>query len=122
MTQSSRDLADILDELREFVRERDWEQFHDPKNLVMALASEVGELVAEYRWVTSSESDALTSRSDAIDRVGQEIADVAIALLLLCDRVGIDLIPAIHRKLGVNAVNYPVQGARGRATRPAGGT
>jgi NTP pyrophosphatase (non-canonical NTP hydrolase) len=118
MTQSSRDLADILDELRRFVHERDWEQFHDAKNLVMALASEVGELVAEYRWASSAASDSLTEEPDRRLSIEKEVADVAITLLLLCDRVGIDLLPAIRGKLELNAANYPLAGARGTPSRP----
>jgi dCTP diphosphatase len=111
--------APIVARLRAFVAEREWEQFHDPKNLTMALASEVGELVAEYRWVRSSDADDFTRDETNRVRVSNEVADVAIALLLFCDRVGIRLNDAVDHKLAINAANYPVVASRGVAQRPS---
>jgi NTP pyrophosphatase (non-canonical NTP hydrolase) len=113
------DVEALIGELRTFVAERDWSQFHDPKNLTMLLASEVGELVAEYRWVAGDAADA-HSREDgpARARIADEIGDVGIALLLLCDRAGIDLGEAIAAKLAKNRVRYPADKARGKAERP----
>jgi dCTP diphosphatase len=103
--------------LRAFVAERDWGKFHDPKNLAMLLASEAGELLAEYRWIASQDADAASRQTDLRARVAAEIGDVGIALLLLCDRVGIDLAEAMASKLEVNRRKYPVEKARGRADR-----
>jgi len=111
-------LPSLIHELREFVRERDWEQFHDPKNLVMALVSEAGELAAEYRWVSNDEADAWSRTPANFDRVSAEVADVGISLMLFCERTGIDLPSAIRGKLAVNRVNYPVEVSRGRSDRP----
>ncbi|HEY3287736.1 MAG TPA: nucleotide pyrophosphohydrolase [Gemmatimonadaceae bacterium] len=111
-------LAEIVTRLREFVAERDWAQFHDPKNLAMAVASEAGELLAEYRWVSSTEADAWSKDPANRNRVAMEAADVGIALLLLCDRIGVDLPNAIGQKIELNAQNYPVNASRGRALRP----
>jgi NTP pyrophosphatase (non-canonical NTP hydrolase) len=108
----------LLEELRAFVAERDWQQFHDPKNLSMAVASEAGELVALFRWVRGDEADAFAQSPKNRPRVSAEIADVAVALLLLCDRTGIDLAQAVREKLDVNRKNYPVDVSRGRADRP----
>lgn len=108
----------ILGELREFVRERDWEQFHDPKNLAMAVVSEAGELAAEYRWVRSDEADNWASVPANGRRVTAEAADVGIALLLFCDRLGVDLIEAMRQKIEVNRRNYPVGESRGYRERP----
>ena len=94
------DLDGVMEEIRAFVREREWEPFHDPKNLAMAVASEAGELVAELRWVPSHEADALVKRPDVHERVRDEAADVAITLLMFADRAGIDLVAAIRAKLG----------------------
>jgi dCTP diphosphatase len=113
-----RDLESLLTALRQFVAERDWAQFHDPKNLAMLVASEAGELVAEYRWVRGDASDAHSRAPEPRARVADEIADVGIALLLLCDRIGVDLTEAIADKLAKNAVRYPVDASRGRADRP----
>ena len=107
----------MIAELRRFVAERDWAQFHDPKNLAMLLASEVGELVAEYRWVASDAADGHGRDGEARARIADEIGDVGIALLLLCDRTGIDLGQAIAAKIAKNRGRYPVEKARGRAGR-----
>ena len=111
-------IDEVVRELRAFVAEREWEQFHDPKNLAMALASEAGELLAEYRWVSNAEADSYTKDDDHRKRIAAEVADVGIALLLLCDRTGLDLIEAIKQKMAVNRQNYPVEQSRGRWERP----
>jgi NTP pyrophosphatase (non-canonical NTP hydrolase) len=105
-------------ELRAFVAERDWSQFHDPKNLTMLVASEAGELVAEYRWVPSQAADAHGQDPAARARIAAEIGDVGLALLLLCDRLGLDPVATMSDKLQVNRGKYPVATARGRAERP----
>jgi NTP pyrophosphatase (non-canonical NTP hydrolase) len=112
--------ASLVEELRAFVAERDWGQFHDPKNLTMLLASEAGELVAEYRWIPNDRADAFSREPEARQRIANEIGDVGIALLLLCDRTGIDLQAAMHDKLARNRQRYPVELSRGRAARPVG--
>jgi len=113
-------LDDLIDELREFVRERDWAQFHDPKNLAMLVASEAGELLGEYRWVPNTDADAHSADPEARARIEAEVADVGIALLLLCDRLGIDFPDALRRKLDTNRRNYPADVVRGSSERPAG--
>lgn len=109
----------LLAELRSFVAEREWAQFHDPKNLAMLLASEAGELVAEYRWVRGAEADAFSHEPVARARIAAEIGDVGIALLLLCDRIGLDVVEAMRDKLAANRSKYPVATSRGRADKPA---
>ena len=109
----------LLRELRAFVAERDWDKFHDPKNLSMAVSSEAGELLALFRWVRGEEADAFARVPENHERIRAEVADVAISLLLLCNRTGIDLPRAILDKLEVNRRNYPVESARGRADRPS---
>lgn len=110
-------LDDILVRLRVFVAEREWEQFHDPKNLSMAVASEAGELLAEFRWVASEAADAWAREPENQRRVAAEAADVGISLLLLCDRIGVDLVDAMRAKIEVNECNYPVAEARGKHSR-----
>jgi NTP pyrophosphatase (non-canonical NTP hydrolase) len=111
-------MQQLLEELRGFVRDREWEQFHDPKNLAMALASEVGELLAEYRWVNSTAADAHSAQDEPRRRIAAEIGDVGIALLLLSDRIGIDLLDAVRAKLALNNQKYPVGLSRGRSDPP----
>jgi NTP pyrophosphatase (non-canonical NTP hydrolase) len=114
--------ADPLDELRAelraFVAARDWQQFHDPKNLAMLVASEAGELLAEYRWVQSDEADAHSRDPATRERIAAEVADVGIGLLLLCERIGLDFVEVMRAKVKKNAERYPVERARGRAERP----
>jgi dCTP diphosphatase len=112
--------AAFVEELRNFVAERDWSQFHDPKNLAMLLASEAGELLAEYRWVRNEQSDAFSQEPEARQRIADEVGDVGIALLLLCDRIGMDLETAMRDKLARNRQRYPVEHSKGKATRPVG--
>jgi NTP pyrophosphatase (non-canonical NTP hydrolase) len=112
------ELETFVGELRRFVAERDWAQFHDPKNLAMLLSSEVGELVAEYRWVAGAAADAHSRDPAPRSRIADEIGDVGIALLLLCDRTGIDLLQAMSEKLAKNRARYPAETARGKAERP----
>lgn len=101
------DLTSVRPEIRAFVEARGWEPYHDPKNLSMAVASEAGELVAELRWIASEEADAYARRPDVHERLRDEAADVAITLLMFCDRAGIDLEQAIRDKLVKNADKYP---------------
>ena len=111
-------LAALVERLRRFTADRDWAQFHDPKNLAMAIASEAGELLSELRWVASDQADAHTQDPIKRERIEREVADVAIALLLFCDRTGIDLLSAIDRKIDLNRERYPADRARGHAERP----
>ena len=112
----------MLEDIRAFVREREWEPFHDPKNLAMAVVSEAGELAAELRWVATSDADAHCADPANRQRVVDEIADVAISLLMLADRVGVDLPTAVHEKLVRIRAKYPIDEARGRAEPPEPGT
>lgn len=106
--------GDRLDRFRDFVRdfvaERRWEPFHDPKNLAMAVASEAGELCSELRWVPSQEADAWAADQDNRERLSDEIADVGITLLMLADRVGLDLVATMRRKMEKNRRKYPAPG------------
>lgn len=112
------ELNHLLVSLRRFVADREWSRFHDPKNLSMLLASEVGELLAEYRWVVNTESDTLSAEPEARQRIEDEVGDVGLSLLLLCDRIGLDIVSAMHKKLLKNEIKYPVSLSKGRATRP----
>lgn len=114
------ELASLVDALRRFNEERAWTRFHDPKNLAMLLASEAGELVALLRWVAGADADAFVKDVRHRPKVEAEVADVAIALLLFCDRAGVDLASAVRAKLEVNRRNYPVELSHGHSLRPDG--
>jgi len=111
------DLTALVAQLRQFVAERDWAQFHDPKNLAMLVGSEAGELVAEYRWVRNEQADAHSHDPAARARIAAEVGDVGLALLLLCDRIGLDPLEAMRDKLAANRRKYPVETARGKADK-----
>jgi NTP pyrophosphatase (non-canonical NTP hydrolase) len=118
MSKQAAGFEELVTELRAFVAARDWAQFHDPKNLAMLVASEAGELVAEYRWVRGEDADAHSRAPEPRARIAAEIADVGLGLLLLCDRIGLDLVDAMSAKLARNAERYPVDASKGKAKRP----
>lgn len=98
----------VMEDIRAFVAEREWEPFHDPKNLAMAVASEAGELLSELRWVDGADADEHCRDPEHRQAVIDEICDVAVTLLMLADRVGVDLPAAIHAKMRKNRAKYPV--------------
>ena len=108
-----------LEELRirisNFAKERDWDQFHSPKNLSMALIVEAGELVEHFQWIKQSESFALPA--DKLKAVEEELADIFVYLLRISDQLGIDLIDASHRKIESNAIKYPADVVRGSSRK-----
>lgn len=108
-------LTDLTERLRAFARARDWDPFHTPKNLAMALTGEAGELAAEFQWLTEAQSTAL--EPERLARVQAEAADVLLYLLRLADKLGFDLMEAAHRKIDQNEVRYPVDKAFGNARK-----
>ena len=98
-------------EIRAFAQAREWEQFHTPKNLAMAMIVEAAELVEPFQWLTPEQSQALDAHTRA--QVGEEIADVLIYLTRLADVLGIDPLQAAFDKIKVNALKYPVEKSRG---------
>lgn len=109
------DLSSIRLALKHFVRERDWEQFHAPKNLVMALAGETGELIEQFQWLTAEQSDRLSP--ERLNAVADEIADIQLYLVLLADRLGLDLFAECERKMRKNAEKYPLESSKGQAEK-----
>jgi len=108
-------LQDLARELRRFAAERDWEQFHSPKNLSMALSVEVAEIVEHFQWLTEPQSRELEGGKKA--KVEQELADTLIYLVRLADQLEIDLLEAACRKLAVNEAKYPAERVRGSARK-----
>jgi len=97
--------------IRQFAEDRDWDQFHSPKNLASALMVEAGELLEQFQWLTEEQSKCLSDTQK--DKVKDEIADVFIYLIRLADKLEIDLIAAARHKITINAQKYPVAKARG---------
>jgi dCTP diphosphatase len=104
-------IQDLRGKLRQFAAERDWDQFHSPKNLAMALSVEAAELLEHFQWLSDAESAALAPEKRA--KIRGELADVLLYLIRLADKLDIDLATAAADKLGVNAKKYPIQKARG---------
>lgn len=109
------DLVALRDALRAFAAERDWERFHTPKNLAMALAGEAGEVIEHFQWLTAEESATLPAAQR--EEVALELADVLLYLVRLADVLDLDLADAARRKLVINAERYPVDKARGRSDK-----
>lgn len=109
------DLNALKLSLRNFVKERDWEQFQTPKNLSMALAGEAGELVAEFQWLTAEQSASLTA--DQRQAIGEEMADVLIYLVRLADTLDLDLLQLATAKQLKNNDRYPASLVRGSAAK-----
>ena len=109
-------MADSLNELKQkledFVAERDWAQFHSPKNLAMAMIVEAAELVEHFQWNTEAESHELSAEKR--EQVGHELADTFVYLLRISQVLNIDLIEAANNKIALHAVKYPVEKARGK--------
>jgi NTP pyrophosphatase (non-canonical NTP hydrolase) len=103
--------------LRQFAEERDWQQFHSPKNLVMALTGEVGELVEIFQWMPEHVSLGAGTAPATAAAVREELADVALYLVRLADVLGVDLNEAVQTKLQANAVKYPVENSRGSSSK-----
>lgn len=101
------DLQDLVERLRRFTGERQWSRFHDPKNLAMLVASEAGELLHLFRWVKNDDADAFAARPENREAIQAEIADVAIGVLLIADRIGVDLADIVRSKIARNAEKYP---------------
>ena len=112
------DLPMLRDKLRAFAEARDWDQFHSPKNLSMALMVEAAELMEHFQWLTEAQSAELSP--DGKQAVGEELADILLYLVRLSDKLGIDLHEAALRKLEKNALKYPAEQVRGSAKKSSG--
>jgi dCTP diphosphatase len=108
-------LQALRDELRRFAAERDWGQFHNPKNLAMAMCVEAAEVLEHFQWLTDVQSELLSTETR--DKVRLELADVLLYLSRLADRLDVDLAAAAHDKLLINADKYPIDRARGTAKK-----
>ena len=100
------EINDLKSEIRAFADARNWEQFHTPKNLSMAVAGEAGELVAEFQWLTAEESKRSNMSQEKLKDVELEIADVAIYLIRLADVLGVDISEVVREKLAINESRF----------------
>lgn len=109
------DIEKLQQRLQAFADRRDWNQFHSPKNLSMALIVEAGELAEHFQWLTQAESFELAD--DKLEKVGEELADVFVYLVRLADQLKIDLPAAVERKIELNEAKYPADVVRGSAKK-----
>jgi len=105
----------LIKKLREFAKERDWDQFHSPKNLSMALSVEVSELVEHFQWLTQEESRNLNT--DKLKAIKDEIADIMIFLTMIADKFGIDALEAAREKIKINEKKYPIAKSKGISSK-----
>jgi NTP pyrophosphatase (non-canonical NTP hydrolase) len=110
-------IEEIQARLADFAKERDWEQFHSPKNLSMALAGEVGELLEIFQWLTEEQSKKSSLTEDQLAAATEELADILIYALRLADRLEINLEDAILKKIDKNALRYTVEASRGNSAK-----
>jgi dCTP diphosphatase len=110
-------LEDIRQRLAEFARERNWDQFHTPKNLSMALAAEVAELLEIFQWLTDEQSKEIANIESEMEQIREEIADVFIYLIRLADKLDVDIEKAVLDKIAMNEKKYPVELAKDNATK-----
>jgi dCTP diphosphatase len=108
-------LESVRDRLREFAAARDWNQFHSPKNLAIAISVEAGELLEQFQWLTDQESINLAD--DKLEKIEAEMADVLLYLIRLADVLDVDLLTAANTKIDENAKKYPVEKSRGSAKK-----
>lgn len=106
---------DLIQRLRQFAEARDWERYHSPKNLTMALAGEAGELIEHFQWLTEEQSHALSAEQR--DAVALEMADIFLYLLRLADTLNVDLVAVAHEKIALNERRYPADQVRGSAKK-----
>jgi dCTP diphosphatase len=109
------DLSELREVVRDFVAQRDWQQFHSPKNLSMALIAECAEVIEHFQWLTPQASRDLDEQRRVA--VSHELADVFVYTLMLADALDIDLLAAAHQKMALNAEKYPAEKVRGDARR-----
>lgn len=106
-----KEIQELQESLRDFAAQRDWEQFHSPKNLAAALSVEAAELLEHFQWLTEEQSRNIPKEKE--ESIAEEIADVLLYLLQLADKLGIDPIDSARKKIQTNAAKYPVDLARG---------
>ncbi len=109
------DLNDLKIRLRKFAQERDWNQFHSPKNLSMALIGEAAELVEHFQWLTEEQSQSLPK--DKHHEVALELADIFIYLIRIADKLNVDLVEAANKKIIINQQKYPVEKVKGKSKK-----
>jgi NTP pyrophosphatase (non-canonical NTP hydrolase) len=111
----SAEILELQASLRAFAEEREWDQFHSPKNLASALSVEAAELLEHFQWLTEDQSRSVPD--DKREAIAEEVADVLLYLLQLADKLGIDPVQAAQKKMQANTIKYPVERAKGTSKK-----
>ena len=111
------DVNEVSNRLRKFAKDRNWDQFHSPKNLSMALAAEAAELLEIFQWLTEEQSKDIVNSEKEIAQVKEEIADVFIYLVRLADKLNIDIEKEVLTKIGLNEKKYPIELSKNNAVK-----
>ena len=114
MNDTTTTVAELREVIRDFVQQRDWRQFHSPKNLSMSLAIEAAELMEHFQWMTIEESRTVVDHSEQLAAVGEELADVICYALALANELNLDLSTTVMDKMRKNEIKYPIDKFRGR--------
>lgn len=114
MNDQQTTLSDLREIVRQFVDERDWRQFHSPKNLSMSLAIEAAELMEHFQWISPEESRQIAADPEKLSAVGEELSDVLCYALALANELGLEVSTALRDKMVKNARKYPANDYRGR--------
>ena len=117
LTDSTTTISELKMRVLAFARERDWEQFHSPKNLSMALAAESGELMEHFLWSSPAQSCTIAADPGKRQKIAEELADVVIYALEFANVTGLDVAAAIEAKMAANAQKYPIEKARGNSAK-----
>lgn len=116
MTQDD-SIAGLQERIRAFSEERDWDQFHTPKNLILAATAEMGELAEVLQWKNDEESAEFLKSQHGKERISEEIADVAIYLIRLCQKLDLDLVQILSKKISQNETKYPIEKSKGTSNK-----
>lgn len=110
-------LEDLMKKIQEFTDERDWSQFHTAKNLILAVSSEVGELSEVVQWKSDEELDEYLRTPEGKNKLSEEVADIAIYLLRICQENNLNFIEILSKKIELNAIKYPINKSKGNARK-----
>ena len=110
-------IAQLKEQIRNFVKERDWEQFHTPKDLAIGLSVEAAELLEHFRFQSETDIEARLKHEASLKDIGHELADILYFVLLMCDRFGLDTASTFEEKLKISAARSPIAQARGKSLK-----
>lgn len=116
-SQMSSEFGDLLYKIQTFSDERDWSQFHTVKNLILAVSAEAGELAEIVQWKTDQEVKELLLTQKGLAKLSEEVADVAIYLIRICQQQNLDFVQILNRKMDLNSIRYPVEKSRGNSRK-----